>query len=321
MFDARDERAFPAAQRASITMCCLRHTSIAPTRPCGTRARGPERPARGCRSPAERAALAAGLSANYVPAVEFRSRIGAISALIVLGVVDVHACDHRTRRAATLSISAPGVWAGGSGYAARMATPGVIVIGSGPAGVSAAEAFRTHDDVRSVRILNRGSGPAVRAATAEQRLPARRRRRRRAASPAVVPWSIHRGGGGRKLRTRVTSPRALASAVGGDRSPLRRQQDAMSTSMTWRIREASSCSTGIPPPLPSVLDFVVSKRATMNRRPGSPLDPRCWSARHWWRRAWARPERTKYRHGFVLVIIHRWPAPPKPQQPRGRRAG
>jgi 3-phenylpropionate/trans-cinnamate dioxygenase ferredoxin reductase component len=34
-----------------------------------------------------------------------------------------------------------------------MAEPGVIVIGSGPAGVSAAEAFRNYDGARSVRIL------------------------------------------------------------------------------------------------------------------------------------------------------------------------
>jgi hypothetical protein len=30
---------------------------------------------------------------------------------------------------------------------------------------------------------------------------------------------------------------------------------------------------------------------------------------------------TKYRHSFIFVIIRRWPAPPKPRQPRGRRAG
>lgn len=34
-----------------------------------------------------------------------------------------------------------------------MVTPGLIVIGSGPAGISAAEAFRSHDDTRSVQIF------------------------------------------------------------------------------------------------------------------------------------------------------------------------
>ena len=49
--------------------------------------------------------------------------------------------------------------AGGSGYAATMQTPGLIVIGSGPAGVGAAEAFRTHDDVQPVRILTDDPDP------------------------------------------------------------------------------------------------------------------------------------------------------------------
>jgi len=40
-----------------------------------------------------------------------------------------------------------------------MAEPGLIVIGSGPAGVSAAEAFRNHDDLRSVRVLTADPDP------------------------------------------------------------------------------------------------------------------------------------------------------------------
>ena len=40
-----------------------------------------------------------------------------------------------------------------------MVTPGLIVIGSGPAGISAAEAFRNHDDVGSVRIFTEDPDP------------------------------------------------------------------------------------------------------------------------------------------------------------------
>ena len=40
-----------------------------------------------------------------------------------------------------------------------MQTPGLIVIGSGPAGVGAAEEFRTHDDDQPVRILTDDPDP------------------------------------------------------------------------------------------------------------------------------------------------------------------
>src|SRR6478672_9460125 len=53
----------------------------------------------------------------------------------------------------------PGVPAADSGYAATMQTPGLIVIGSGPAGVGAAEAFRTHDEDQPVRILTDDPDP------------------------------------------------------------------------------------------------------------------------------------------------------------------
>jgi NADPH-dependent 2,4-dienoyl-CoA reductase/sulfur reductase-like enzyme len=49
--------------------------------------------------------------------------------------------------------------AGNGGYAATMQTPGLIVIGSGPAGVAAAERFRSHNEDQPVRILTDDPDP------------------------------------------------------------------------------------------------------------------------------------------------------------------
>jgi hypothetical protein len=46
-----------------------------------------------------------------------------------------------------------------SGYPGTMTQPGLVVIASGPAGVSAAEEFRRHDDASPITILTNDDDP------------------------------------------------------------------------------------------------------------------------------------------------------------------
>jgi 2-polyprenyl-6-methoxyphenol hydroxylase-like FAD-dependent oxidoreductase len=65
----------------------------------------------------------------------------------------VPATPVRKTRARGLTTARPGINHVGAGYQRAVSEHGVIIVGSGPAGVAAAESFRKHDTVSAVRML------------------------------------------------------------------------------------------------------------------------------------------------------------------------